>query len=286
MMVRVAVVGHVEWVEFARVERVPRPGEIVHARETFEEAGGGGGVAAVQLARLAGAVDFLTALGADAAGRRAREALCARGVSVHAAPRERRQRRAFTLLDDAGERTITVLGERIVPHGDDELPWERLRRADGVYFTGGDPAALRAAREAAVLVATPRAREAIVATGVKLDVLVHSGSDAGERIAPGELPVAPRLSVTTLGERGGRWRTEGGDEGAWAPAPLPGPVADAYGAGDTFAAALTFALASGRESENALAPGRRLEDALAFAARCSAACLTGHGPYGAELPAS
>jgi ribokinase len=31
---RIAVVGHVEWVEFARVEAVPRPGEIVHALET------------------------------------------------------------------------------------------------------------------------------------------------------------------------------------------------------------------------------------------------------------
>ena len=30
---RVAVVGHVEWIEFARVERVPAPGEIVHALE-------------------------------------------------------------------------------------------------------------------------------------------------------------------------------------------------------------------------------------------------------------
>lgn len=276
MTIRVAVVGHVEWVEFARVERVPCAGEIVHARETFEEVGGGGGVAAVQLARLAGAVDFLTALGTDGLGERAREALRARGVSVHAAPRERPQRRAFTLLDDAGERTITVLGERIVPHGDDALPWERLRRADGVYFTGGDPAALRAARQARVLVATPRAREAIVAAGVKLDVLVHSGTDAGEQVAPGELPVAPGLSVTTLGARGGRWRAEGGGEGGWASAPPPGPVADAYGAGDTFAAALTFALASGRE----------LAASLDLAARCSAACLTGGGPYGAGLPSS
>ncbi len=275
MTARVAVVGHVEWVEFAQVQRVPRAGEIVHARETFEEAGGGGGVAAVQLARLAGAVDFLTALGTDVAGGRAREALSARGVSVHAASREGGQRRAFTLLDDTGERTITVLGERIVPRGDDALPWEQLSHADGVYFTGGDPAALRAARQARVLVATPRAREAITAAGVKLDVLVHSGSDAGEQVAPKELPVAPRLRVTTLGERGGRWRTEGGDEGGWAAAPLPGPVADSYGAGDTFAAALTFALASGRD----------LTTALDLAARCSAACLTGHGPYGAQLPA-
>ena len=48
------MVGHVEWVEFARVDRVPLAGEIVHATDTWEEVGGGGAVAAVQLARLAG----------------------------------------------------------------------------------------------------------------------------------------------------------------------------------------------------------------------------------------
>jgi hypothetical protein len=52
---RVAVVGHVEWVRFARVSHIPHAGEIVHARDPFEEPAGGGAVAAVQLARLAGA---------------------------------------------------------------------------------------------------------------------------------------------------------------------------------------------------------------------------------------
>src|SRR5438270_125970 len=60
--VRVAVVGHVEWIEFVRVERVPLQGEIVHALETWEEAAGGGAVAAVQLARLNGSVEFFTAV--------------------------------------------------------------------------------------------------------------------------------------------------------------------------------------------------------------------------------
>jgi ribokinase len=123
-------------------------------------------------------------------------------------------------------------------------------------------------------VATPRAREALAAAGVQLDVLVRSGSDEGERVEAGELSPPPALTVTTLGARGGRWRTEGGDAGDWAAAPLPGPGADAYGAGDTFAAALTFGLAARRE----------LDAALALAARCSAACVTGRGPYGAELP--
>ena len=62
---RVTVVGHVEWVEFARVERMPRPGEIVHSVETWEEAAGGGAVAAVQLAKLAGTATLFSALGVD-----------------------------------------------------------------------------------------------------------------------------------------------------------------------------------------------------------------------------
>ncbi len=39
---RLAVIGHVEWVEFARVDTLPGPGEIAHASETWAEAAGGG----------------------------------------------------------------------------------------------------------------------------------------------------------------------------------------------------------------------------------------------------
>ena len=49
-----AVVGHVEWIEFLRVEAVPKPGEIVSSTEVWSEPAGGGGVAAVELARLDG----------------------------------------------------------------------------------------------------------------------------------------------------------------------------------------------------------------------------------------
>src|SRR2546423_10869656 len=48
---KVVVVGHVEWVEFARVEHVPAAGEIVHASETWQEAAGGGPVTAGRVAR-------------------------------------------------------------------------------------------------------------------------------------------------------------------------------------------------------------------------------------------
>jgi len=51
---KVAVVGHVEWVQFAGVPHVPLAGEVLHARDPFEEPAGGGAVVSVQLARLAG----------------------------------------------------------------------------------------------------------------------------------------------------------------------------------------------------------------------------------------
>src|SRR5918999_4577042 len=102
-LVKVAVVGHVECVEFAPVERVPLPGEIVQAGETWEEAGGGGAVAALQLARLAGAATLYTALGDDDLGRRAKAELEAQGLRVAAAWRAEPQRRAVTFVDSEGE---------------------------------------------------------------------------------------------------------------------------------------------------------------------------------------
>jgi hypothetical protein len=43
--VRVAVVGHFEWVQFVQGDHVPAAGEIVHASDAFEEPAGGGAVA-------------------------------------------------------------------------------------------------------------------------------------------------------------------------------------------------------------------------------------------------
>ena len=43
------------------------------------------------------------------------------------AARDAPTRRAVTLIDERGERTITTLGARLQPHGDDpELPWSQL----------------------------------------------------------------------------------------------------------------------------------------------------------------
>jgi ribokinase len=275
-MPRVAVVGHVEWVEFARVPHMPKAGEIVHATEWWQESGGGGAVAAVQLAKLAGAADFFTALGDDALGARARARLEELGVTVHAATREGPQRRGFVHLDGDGERTISILGERIVPYGDDDLPWERLDGADAVYFTGGDEGALRHARRARRLVATPRAYDTLVHAGVKLDALVRSAHDPGEQQAEERLDPPPDLVVSTAGKEGGEWVGKDHTTHTWKAAELPGPKRDSYGAGDSFAAGLTYALGADMEPE----------DALHLAARCGAHKLSGRAAYDNQLTAA
>jgi ribokinase len=265
-VVRLAVVGHVEWCEFVRVDRLPGSGDIAHATEWWEEPAGGGAVAAVQLARLGGEADFFTALGSDELGRRAREVLEGLGVTVHAAARDEPTRRAVVFVDDHGERTITVLGRKLVPRRRDRLPWERLGETDGVYFVSGDVEGLRAARRARVVVATPREMATLTKGSVELDALVGSGEDEGERFHAGDLDPPPRLVIATAGPLGG-WAQPGGPYRAVAPAE---PFVDTYGAGDSFAAGLTFALAEGRESG----------EALAFAAACGAEALTRRGAHG------
>ena len=269
---RLAVVGHIEWVEFARVEHVPTAGEIVHSLETWDEPAGGGAVAAVQIANLNGSVDFFTAFGDDELGRRAREDLASRGVIVHAGQPSGPQRRALTFVDDGGERTITTLGRKLVPSGDDgSLPWAELGLCDAVFFVSGDVAALRAARRSRVVVAAARELATLKQAGEELDVIVGSGGDPGERFEPGMLEPPPRAVVTTAGALGG-WVRPGGPFRA---SPLPGPVSDAYGCGDCFAAGLTYALAR----------GRTLDEAVALGARCGAAVLTGRGAYAGQVTA-
>jgi ribokinase len=270
---RVAVVGHVEWLDVAFVDSVPAVGEIVTATDHFELPAGGGAVAAVQVRKLAGFVRFLTALGDDERARRAAAELREiHGVDLHAVSRPRPQRRAVTQVDPQAERTITVLGERLVPHGDDPLPWSDLAQADGVYFTGGDGAAARAARAARVLVATARGSDALLEADVSPDVLVASVRDPKELDGVAALP-RPPWTVLTDGPGGGRWEAAGGAKGTWAAAPPPGPPVDAYGCGDSFAAGLTYGLAA----------GMTFDDALALGARCGAHCLAGRGPYAAQL---
>jgi ribokinase len=253
---------------------VPAPGGIAHATDAWEEPAGGGAVAAVQLARLCGSCTFYTAFGDDERGEWSRRELERLGVRVEAAMRPEPTRRAVTLIDADGERTIATLGVASSPPAADRLAWNELEQMDAAYVTAGNAGALREARRARVLVATAgrcRCSSRPTCTWMQL-----SGA-AGTRpsASTGPLTHPPHLVVHTDGTRGGRYETSGGRAGRYEAAAPPGPVVDTYGAGDSFAAGVTYALAAGLE----------LEAALELAARCGAWCVSGRGPYGRRLPA-
>ncbi len=267
---RLAVVGHVEWVSFVVVEHLPSAGQIQHALETLEQPAGGGAVVAAQFARLTNQpVAFFTALGRDALGERAAAELRAMGLELHVAWREAPTRRAITFVEASGERTITVIGERLAPAASDPLPWAELAACDGVFVTAADAAALRLARRARLLAATPRVRLPVLqAAAVELDALIGSARDPGERYRAGDLCPAPHLYVGTEAEQGG-FTVPGGRFSA---IERSHPPVDAYGAGDSFAAGLTAGLAAGWERSSA----------LALACRCGAAALDGRGAYASQ----
>jgi ribokinase len=95
--------------------------------------------------------------------------------------------------------------------------------------------------------------------------------DPSEAYEPGLLQPQPKLIVATMGRSGGSF-VAGAEEGSFAAAKIPGPVVDAYGAGDSFAAGLTFALGCGDDPQAA----------LAFAGQCGATALTRRGAHGAH----
>src|SRR3954465_12339590 len=129
---------------------MPAAGEIVHADRGWQEPAGGGAVVARQLARLAGRCELFTALGGDDLGHASVRRLAELGVDVHL-QRGAATRRAWTPVGARGERTITVLGDKLLP--DAPLP---LHGYDLVFFVSGTPAALREARAAGFVAATVR----------------------------------------------------------------------------------------------------------------------------------
>ncbi|HYZ80736.1 MAG TPA: PfkB family carbohydrate kinase [Solirubrobacteraceae bacterium] len=252
-MTRIVVVGHVEWVQFLRVDHLPGPGEIETARREAMHAGGGAVVAGAALAEHGVEVDFYGAIGSDDLGDAATADIAGRGIAVHMARRSSPTREVLTLLDHAGERTILPIGERLRPEGGDALGWERLAQADGAYVTAADRDALARARAARVLVVTPRLREEVGHGDLPIDALIYSASDENEARWAAALEPAARLVLLTEGANGGRWWGE--TEGRWSAVAPPGPVRDSYGCGDAFAAGVTFGLSAGAPIAEACAIG-------------------------------
>ena len=269
---RIGVIGHVEHITLGRVAALPRPGDIVHVQEPRVLAGGGGGIAFFQLARGPVELHLFTALGDDDGAGFVERAIAATAAHVHAVRRARPHTRDLVMIDPDGERTILVVGEPLHPRADDPLPWEIVDELDAVYFTAQDPALLARARRARGRVAAARRRECIAAAGIALDAIVGSRADPRERAARADYTVPPAALVMTDGPLGGTVETAGGV--ARFASPRAAVTGGTYGAGDSFAGALTYYLASGL---GAL-------EAAARAAHHGAAVVGSLDPLAAQLP--
>ena len=270
--IRIAVIGHAEHVSIAPVPRLPAPGEIVHLDELVTIAGGGGGLAFFQLTHSLAELHLFTALGNDDAGALVGSQICATGASVHIAHRDQPHTRDLVLVTPEGNRTIFVQGEPLHPELADPLPWDLLAGFDAVYFTAQDPELLRAARAARVLVVTSRRFDVLVRSGVQAEVVVGSSLDPREAHELADYPVAPESLILTRGKEGGVIKTAGETTHFDAPQ-QPRPRRGAYGAGDSFAGALTWYLAC----------GAGIEESCSRAAESAAAVLRNVNPLEGQV---
>ena len=245
-----SVVGHIEWINFLKVDQLPKKGVISHSEKSLELPAGGGSVIAKTLSELTqNQIHFFTALGNDDYGDRCFKILSSMGIKLHVAWHDKPTRRGFSMIDSQGERAITVIGERLAPNYKDNLDWSILKKMDGIFITASDSAIFKMARSASILCATPRVGlKTINNANVLLDVLIGSNLDPDEVFSFSELTVKPKYTIKTEGENGGiifpggRYKALKNNE----------LKIDSYGCGDSFAAGILYGMASKWDIEKSL----------------------------------
>ena len=245
-----AVIGHIEWINFIAVDQPPKPGLISHSKKSEEYPAGGGSVIAKRLRELTNSeVHFFTALGNDFYGDQSFNILENMGIKLHVAWLNKPTRKGFSLIDSDGERSITIIGDRLAPTYKDNLDWSILNNMDGIFITAADAEIFKKARIAKKLCTTPRAGLSIInESGIFIDALIGSNLDPGEIFSLNELKIQPKIVIKTEGESGGiiypggRYKAITNDKNK----------IDSYGCGDSFAAGILYGLASEWNVEESL----------------------------------
>ena len=263
-----AVVGHIEWINFIQVDQLPKPGLISHAEKSLEYPAGGGSVIAKRLSELThGEVHFFTALGNDFYGNKCLNILENMGIKLHVAWRDKPTRKGFSVIDSAGERSITIIGDRLAPTHKDNLDWNILNEMDGIFITAADKQIFKKSRIAKTLCTTPRVGINIInESRIFLDGLIGSNLDPGESFSLNELRLKPKFIIKTEGENGGivfpggRYQAIESKE----------TKVDSYGCGDSFAAGILYGLSSNWD----------IEESINLAKIMGRNCIEYFGPYG------
>ena len=237
-----AVVGHVEWMNFLKVDQLPKPGVISHSEKSIAYPAGGGSVIAKTLSELTNnQVHFFTSLGNDYYGEQSYKILSNYGISLHVAWRDKPTRKGFSLIDSNGERSITVIGERLAPTYKDKLDWNLFEKMDGIFITASDSEIFKKARIADSLCTTPRVGINIInKSNVFLDGLIGSNLDPGEVFSLSDISIRPKLIIKTEGEKGGILYPGG----RYKALINTKQKIDSYGCGDAFAAGILYGLSS------------------------------------------
>ena len=245
-----AVVGHVEWINFLKVDQLPKPGVISHSEKSLEYPAGGGSIIAKTLSELTlNQIHFFTALGNDDYGDRCFKILSNMGIKLHVAWRDKPTRRGFSMIDSQGERAITVIGERLATNCRDNLDWSILKKMDGIFITASDSEIFKMARSASILCTTPRVGiNTINKSNVSLDGLIGSNLDPGEEFSFSELLVKPKYTIKTEGEKGGIIFPGGRYEAL----KNKERKVESYGCGDSFAAGILYGMASNWDIDKSL----------------------------------
>ena len=240
-MAEVCVVGSVNLDLSLGVETLPRPGETVLASSLTYAPGGKGGNQAVAAARAGARVQFVGAVGDDAAAARLRAHLVFNGVRLDGTVETPGPSgTAIVVVDGNAENTIVV-----APGANGRLtltdPAVRTVIADcDVLLTQLEipvPTAAAAAQQArsagAVVVvnASPAGRDpnSLRELAADADVVIANEDEASQ------WPWRPTHFVVTLGARGARY--VGADGEYTVPSPSVAAV-DTAGAGDVFAGVL------------------------------------------------
>ena len=262
-----AVIGHIEWINFLKVDLLPEPGIITHAKTSLELPAGGGALIAKTLYELSNnEIHFFTSLGKDYYGEKSFDFFKKIGINLHVAWRSEPTRKGFSLIDKKGERSITIIGKRLAPSFNDDLDWEILRDMDGIFITAGDNNLFKKAREANILCTTPRVGiDLINQSKVNLDAIIGSNLDPDESFLLSDLNEKHRYVIKTEGEKGGIC-IPGGRFNA---INNNSQKIDSYGCGDSFAAGILYGLTESWPIEKALKLGTVL----------GRNCIEHFGPY-------
>jgi ribokinase len=267
MTARVCVVGSVNMDLTTHVDALPRPGATVLASSLTYSPGGKGGNQAVAAARAGAQVQFVGAVGDDAAAEQLRTHLRANGIGlVGTVTVPGPSGTALIVVDADAENTIVVApGANRHLSADSAAARAVIAECDVLLTQLEIPvatavAAAREARSSGAVVmvnASPAGQDPnlLAELASVTDVLIANEAEAGE------WPGRPTHFVVTLGARGARYAGADGEFAVSAPTVA---AVDTTGAGDVFAGVLAANWPRGSD------PGLRL---LALQRACAAGAL-------------